>query len=158
MSRSTPARRCSYAVIRRTFEDGAYTDRALAAEAERAGLEPRERALAKRLAFGVVQRRATLDHVIERLARRPATDLDPPVLAALRLGVYELAYLDSADHAAVDQGVELVKQSEAASARRGQWSRPYRTPPPHRPRCATPIPSGWRRPGGTRWARTRPAR
>jgi 16S rRNA (cytosine967-C5)-methyltransferase len=116
VSRVTPARRCAYAAVRRTFEQQAYTDRALTAEAARLELEPRERALAKRLAFGAVQRRATLDHVIERLARRPAGDLDPQVLAALRLGMYELAYLDSADHAVVDQGVELAKEAGATSA------------------------------------------
>ena len=113
-NRITPARRAAYAAIRRTFEDGAYTDRALAAEAE--GLDPRERGLAKRLAFGTVQRRLTLDHVVERLARRPAGDLDPPVLAALRLGVYELAFSESAGHAAVDQAVELTKAAGAGSA------------------------------------------
>jgi 16S rRNA (cytosine967-C5)-methyltransferase len=116
MSRVTPARRCAYAVVRRTFEDGAYTDRALAAETARLDLDPRERAFAKRLAFGAVQRRATLDHLIAKLARRPAGDLDPPVLAALRLAVYELAFLESAGHAAVDQGVELVKESESPGA------------------------------------------
>lgn len=115
-SRVTPARRCAYAVVRRTFEEAAYTDRAFAGEAARLELDPRERAQAKRLAFGTVQRRATLDHVVERLARRPAEQLDPAVLAALRLGVYELAFSQSAAHAAVDQGVELVKHSESAGA------------------------------------------
>ncbi|HVE67730.1 MAG TPA: transcription antitermination factor NusB, partial [Solirubrobacteraceae bacterium] len=109
MSRVTPARRCAYAVVRRTFEDGAFTDRALAAEA--GGLDPRERGLAKRLAYGTVQRRVTLDHVVQRLAGRPTGDLHPPVLAALRLGTYELAFSDSAGHAAVDQTVELVKEA-----------------------------------------------
>ena len=116
MSRVTPARRCAYAVVRRTFEEGAYTDRALAAQAARMELEPRERALAKRLAFGTVQRRATLDHVVEGLADRPVERLDAPVLAALRLGAYELAFLDGAGHAAVDQAVELVKESGARGA------------------------------------------
>lgn len=111
MSRVTPARRCAYAVVRRTFEDGSYTDRALAAEAARMQLDARERGLAKRLAFGTVQRRATLDHVIAGLAGRPPEDLEPAVLAALRLGAYELAFSDSAGHAAVDQTVELVKDA-----------------------------------------------
>jgi 16S rRNA (cytosine967-C5)-methyltransferase len=104
-------------VLRRTFEEGAYTDRALTAEARRLQLDGRERALAKRLAFGAVQRRATLDHVIALLAGRPAERLDAPVLAALRLGVYELAFLEgAAGHAAVDQAVELVKEAGAPRA------------------------------------------
>jgi 16S rRNA (cytosine967-C5)-methyltransferase len=103
-----PARRCAYAVLRRVFERGAYADRALTAEA--AQLDPRDRALAMRLAYGAVQRRGTLDHLIEQLAERPAAELDPPLLAALRLGLYELLYLRGApDYAVVADAVELAK-------------------------------------------------
>jgi 16S rRNA (cytosine967-C5)-methyltransferase len=103
-----PARRCAYAVLRRVFERGAYADRALSAEA--AQLDPRDRALAMRLAYGAVQRRGTLDHLIEQLAARPAAELDPPLLAALRLGLYELLYLRGApDYAVVTDAVELAK-------------------------------------------------
>jgi 16S rRNA (cytosine967-C5)-methyltransferase len=103
----TPARRVAYAVIRRVFEQGAYADRALHGEAR--GLDPRERALAMRLAYGTVQRRLSLDHVVEQLAR-PVAQLDPPTLAALRLGLYQLAFLDNAaPHAIVGESVELAK-------------------------------------------------
>ena len=90
---SSPARACALAVLRRVFEDGAWADRALHGEARRLGLDARERALAMRLAYGAVQRRATLDHLIEALAGRPVGQLEPLVLAALRLGLYQLAYL-----------------------------------------------------------------
>ena len=104
------ARLCAYAVLRRVFERGAYADRALHAEAR--ALDARDRALAMRLAYGAVQRRGTLDYLIERLAERPVARLDPPVLAALRLGMYELLYLDGApDHAVVADAVELAKTS-----------------------------------------------
>jgi 16S rRNA (cytosine967-C5)-methyltransferase len=103
-----PARRCAYTVLRRVFEHGAYADRALQAEA--ADLSTRDRALATRLAYGATQRRGTLDHLIEQLAERSCARLDAPVLAALRLGLYELLYLDgSPDYAVVADGVELAK-------------------------------------------------
>jgi 16S rRNA (cytosine967-C5)-methyltransferase len=103
-----PARRCAFAVVRRVFERGAYTDLALHAEAAR--LDRRDRALATRLAYGTVQRKGTLDHLIERLAGRPVGRLDAPVLAALRLGLYELLYLSGApDRAVVADAVELAK-------------------------------------------------
>ncbi len=103
-----PARRCAYTVLRRVFEHGAYADRALTAEA--AQLDPRDRALAMRLAYGAVQRKGTLDHLIEQLAERPHGQLDPPLLAALRLGLYELLYLRGApDYAVVTDAVELAK-------------------------------------------------
>ncbi len=103
-----PARRCAYTVLRRVFERGAYADRALHAEA--AELDPRDRALAMRLAYGAVQRTGTLDYVIEQLAERPAGRLEAPLLAALRLGLYELLYLRGApDYAVVADAVELAK-------------------------------------------------
>jgi 16S rRNA (cytosine967-C5)-methyltransferase len=106
----TPSRVVAYTVLRRVFEQEAWADRALHGEARRLGLDTRERALATQLAFGSVQRAATLDHVIAQLAGRPAERLDPPVLAALRLGVFQLAYLDRVPaHAAVGESVELAK-------------------------------------------------
>ncbi|HYH91421.1 MAG TPA: 16S rRNA (cytosine(967)-C(5))-methyltransferase RsmB [Solirubrobacteraceae bacterium] len=107
-----PARRCAYAVLRRVFEDGAWADRALRGEAERFGLDARDLGLATRLAYGAVQRRATLDHVIEALAGRALERLEPAVVAALRLGTFQLAYLDRVPaHAAVGESVELAKES-----------------------------------------------
>jgi 16S rRNA (cytosine967-C5)-methyltransferase len=106
----TPARRCAFAVVRRVFEQGAYADRALTAEA--AQLERRERALAMQIAYGTIQRRATLDHVAQALVDRRLDRLQPGVLAALRIGLFQLLFLDGvADHAAVTQSVELAKES-----------------------------------------------
>ena len=113
MSRSepTPARRAAYAVVHRVFEEGAYADRALHGEAR--GLEPRERALAQQLAFGTVQRTRTLDHVIERLARPPQR-LDAPTRTALRLGLFQLLFLDGvAEYAAVTESVELARAAQS---------------------------------------------
>ena len=116
--RAAPARACALAVLRRVFEDGAWADRALHAEVARRGLEPRDRALAMRLAYGAVQRRATLDHLIEILARRPAASLEPLVLAGLRLGLYQLAYLERVPaHAVVTDSVELVKAGSPGGAK-----------------------------------------
>jgi 16S rRNA (cytosine967-C5)-methyltransferase len=112
-----PARALAFATIRETFEQEAFTERAFRAGAERLGLAGRERAQAQRLAYGAVQRRGTSDAAIERLAGRSTRLLDPPVLAALRLGLYELLFSDGTpDHAAVDQAVELVKGAGAAHA------------------------------------------
>jgi 16S rRNA (cytosine967-C5)-methyltransferase len=106
----TIARRVAFEVVRRTFEQDAWADRALRAAAHRRGLDTRDRALAQRLAYGTIQRRGTLDHLIGTLAERPAEQLDAPLLAALRLGLYELLFAaGTPDHAAVDQAVELAK-------------------------------------------------
>jgi 16S rRNA (cytosine967-C5)-methyltransferase len=111
----SPARRAAYEVVRRVFEHDAYADRTLATAAE--GLAERDRALAQQIAYGTVQRVRTLDHGLEALGRRPVRKLDAPVLAALRIGAYQLAYLEGVpDHAAVNESVELVRRARLERA------------------------------------------
>jgi 16S rRNA (cytosine967-C5)-methyltransferase len=113
----SPARTLAFETIRATFERDAHSERFFRDAADREGIGGRERAQAQRLAYGAVQRRGTADAAIERLAERSIRLLDPPVLAALRLGLYELLFADGTpDHAAVDQSVELVKTARAAHA------------------------------------------
>ena len=110
-----PARRAAYQVVRRVFEDDAYADRALRSAVS--GLDERDRALAQRLAYGTVQRVRTIDHAIERLGRRPVRKLDPPVRTALRLGAYQLGWVDGVPrYAAVNESVELVRAAGLARA------------------------------------------
>ena len=109
---ASPARRAAFRVVRRVFEEGAFADQALHAEA--AGLDARERSFARQLAFGTIQRRRALDHVIGELTEG-RRKLDPPVRAALQLGLFQLLYLDGVpDHAAVAETVELAKRSRGA--------------------------------------------
>jgi 16S rRNA (cytosine967-C5)-methyltransferase len=104
----SPARRAAFEVVRRVFEDRAYADRAFRTAA--AALDPRDRALAQRLAYGTVQRRRALDHAIETLGARPVAKIDPPALAALRLGAYQLGFVEGVPgYAAVNESVELVR-------------------------------------------------
>jgi len=108
--RVSPARQAAFRVVRRVLEQGAYADRAMEGEGRR--LDTRDRAFAHQLAFGTVQRRATLDHVIGAFVER-----EPPAIAraALHLGLYQLLFLDGvADHAAVGESVELLKGHRAA--------------------------------------------
>jgi 16S rRNA (cytosine967-C5)-methyltransferase len=106
----TLARQVALRVVRRVLEQGAFADRALEGEGRR--LDPRDRAFAQQLAFGTVQRRDTLDYVIDAYVER-----EPPEIAraALQLGIYQLLFLDGvADHAAVGETVELLKGHRAA--------------------------------------------
>jgi 16S rRNA (cytosine967-C5)-methyltransferase len=103
----SPARRAAYAVVRRVLAEDAWADRALHGEARE--LDQRDRALAKQLAFGTVQRRLTLDHLI---AERTKGRLEVGVRAALQLGLFQLVFLERvAAHAAIAEAVELAKPS-----------------------------------------------
>ncbi len=108
MHGASPARVAAHAVVRRTLEGDAYADRALHSHA--AGLDPRDRALAKRLAFGTVQRRGTHDWILTKVAK--PRRLDAGVRAALHIGLEQLLFLDGiAEHAAIAESVELAKPS-----------------------------------------------
>jgi 16S rRNA (cytosine967-C5)-methyltransferase len=114
-SQVAPARKAAYEVLRRVFEDDAYADRVLRSAA--GTLDERDRALAQRLAYGAVQRVRTLDHAIETLGRRRVAKLDPPVRAALRLGAYQLGFLEGVPrYAAVNESVELVRRARLERA------------------------------------------
>ncbi len=110
----SPARRAAYEVLLRVFEHEAYADRVFRSAA--AELDERDRAFAHRLAYGAVQRVRTLDYAIETLGKRPVRKLDPPVRAALRLGAYQLAYTETAPHAAANESVELVRRARLERA------------------------------------------
>jgi 16S rRNA (cytosine967-C5)-methyltransferase len=111
----SPARAAAFDVIRRVFEDEAYADRALRTAA--AGLDDRDRALARQLAYGTVQRTRTLDDAIEVIGRRPVRRLDAAVRAALRLGAFQLVFLDGVPrYAAVNESVELVRRARLERA------------------------------------------
>lgn len=106
---ASPARRTALTVLRRVEEQGAFADRALHGDAKE--LDARDRALAKRLVFGTIQRRGTLDWII---ARHVTRKLDPQVRAALLIGLYQLLYTEVPAHAAVAESVELAKPSPGA--------------------------------------------
>ena len=111
----TPSRRAAYTVVRRVFEQGAFADRALHTAA--ADLGQRDRALATTIAYGTVQRRRTLEHLLAGFVSRPLDQLEPAVLAALEVGLYQLLYLGGvSDYAAVNESVELAKESSRGGA------------------------------------------
>jgi len=115
--RISPERLVALRVLRRVA-DGAFADRALAAEARKADLDPRARAAAMRLSYGAVQRRRTLDWLIDGALERPNA-LEQDVREVLRLGAYELIWSDRVpDAAAVDQTVRLARTLHGVPRRR----------------------------------------
>jgi len=67
-----------------------------------------ESGFVRTVVLGVLRWRSRLDFVIEALARRPVKRLDEPVIEALRLGLYQLLFMDVAPYAAVSETVDLA--------------------------------------------------
>lgn len=90
-------------------EDGAYTSYLLASRTlDR--FPPRDRSLIQELVLGVLRNRCALDFVIDRCLDHPRGLTDPRMRNLLRLGLYQLSYLDRIpDHAAVSETVGLAK-------------------------------------------------
>ena len=90
---------------------GSFSNIVLDSMLEEARLEHRDRAFASALFYGVLERRITLDYLIKRYSSQPLEKLSPEVLETLRLGFYQLLYMNSVpDNAAVNESVELVKR------------------------------------------------
>ncbi len=90
---------------------GAWSDGSLKRITAQAGLDSRDAALCTRLTYGVVQNRTLLDYYIDCWCSQRAARLEPVVAAALRLGLYQILFMDKVpDRAAVHETVELVKR------------------------------------------------
>ena len=116
MADAGPARRVAFDILLRVETAGAYAS--LLLERLSAALaDPRDAALAREIVFGVLRRRAALDHAIAGVAGRPTERIDPEVITALRIGAYALFFLDRVPgFAAVDTAVTLVRTSRRRNA------------------------------------------
>ena len=94
----------------RVAADAAYGERALHAALDRTCLEERERALVTELVYGTLRHQLSLDAALGAHLSQPLRKLPPPVLAALRLGAYQLIHTRVPPHSAVHESVDLVRR------------------------------------------------
>ncbi|WP_124098457.1 16S rRNA (cytosine(967)-C(5))-methyltransferase RsmB [Ruminococcus sp. Marseille-P6503] len=79
-------------------------------------LSIQDKRFAAALFYGVLERRLTLDRLIEKYSRKPGNRLSAEVRNILRMGFYQLLYMDSVpDSAAVDEAVKLAKNGRNAA-------------------------------------------
>lgn len=111
-----PARVAAYEVLRRVSTGRSDLPAAVAGVRDSLA-DDRDRALATDIATGTLRWRATLDHLIEHYARRPAARLDDEVVDILRLSIYQLLHLTRVPASAVvDDAVDLAKKAGKRSA------------------------------------------
>ncbi len=105
------SREAAFAALLACQQQGAWSDQAIRSATKKWKLAPRDAALAANLCYGVVQNQMLLDFWVNHFSKTPAKKLDPQVLIALRLGLYQLHFLDRIpDNAAVNESVNLVKK------------------------------------------------
>jgi 16S rRNA (cytosine967-C5)-methyltransferase len=104
-------------VLVRVETTEAFADVLLADRLARAALGAPDQRLATRLVYGTLAWQARLDHHLGTLLRRPLAGLDPGVRVALRLGLYQLLFLDRVPaYAAVDGSVRLARAAGRGAA------------------------------------------
>jgi 16S rRNA (cytosine967-C5)-methyltransferase len=108
------AREIAFHILERVHGGGYAAD---LLRRETAALEPRDAGLAEAIVFGCLRFQAQLDFLTAHFSGRPAAKLDEEVRIALRMGIYQLRYLERIPaHAAVTESVELVKLARKRSA------------------------------------------
>jgi len=79
---------------------------------EAAALSTQDRAFLKQLVIGTTERLYSLDAAIDRIASVRVKAMMPTIRAVIRVGAYQILYLDAVrDAAAVDEAVKSVKQA-----------------------------------------------
>ena len=112
----SPARTIAFEVLRRVEAEGAYASDVLHAELG-PRVSPENAALATEITFGVLRWRRLLDFLLDRQLKKPVAQLDLAVALALRIGLYQLRFLERVPaRAAVNESVELVKRARKVSA------------------------------------------
>lgn len=111
------ARKLAFQALLRMETAKSYSNLTLDALLKAENPEPRERQLAANFFYGVLERKLTLSYLIEKYTKKKLASLDPEVVVALELGLYQLLYMDGIPQsAAVNESVELIKKSRKKSA------------------------------------------
>lgn len=105
------ARDTALEVLLRISSANAWSDGSLKRTIAKNGLDSRDAALASRIAYGVIQNRMYLDYYISLWCTQNAERLEPLILNILRIGAYQILFMDKIPHrAAVNEAVEMTKR------------------------------------------------
>lgn len=107
----TESRITAYKILLKCEKSGAYSNIELSGNLEKTVLDDRDKAFVTSLTYGVLSRLITLDAIISKLYSKNISKLDKSVLVILRMGIYQLKYMDKVpENAAVYESVELCKK------------------------------------------------
>ncbi|HEX8249613.1 MAG TPA: transcription antitermination factor NusB, partial [Pyrinomonadaceae bacterium] len=112
----SPARLASFEILGKIEKEKAFSSVLLPLYEEK--LEAKDRALCHRLTLGVLRKRIYLDRIVESFSKTKIAKLDAEVLNALRLGLYQMLFLDKIpDFSAINESVNLVQLAKKTSAK-----------------------------------------
>ncbi len=105
------AREVAFDILHRVEAGGAWSGTLLRRALDRAGLRPADEALVTELTYGTLRHRAEVDWALSRSTRRPLEALPSRIRTVLRLGAYQILFMDRIPaFAAVSEAVSLAKR------------------------------------------------
>ena len=111
------SRAAAFEILLKIHKDGAYSNLALDASLENKIFSHVEKAFISALVYGVTERTLTLDYQLEKYLSQPLRKLKPQVLVILRMGAYQILFMDKIPvSAAVNESVKLTKSCGCAFA------------------------------------------
>lgn len=101
-------RKLAFDVLKRVSSDKQYSNIAVNSALDRSNLSDEDKSLANIIVMGVIERRITLDYIIDKLTRKNR-EIDTNVRILLRMGLYQIIYLNRVPvYAAVNETVGLA--------------------------------------------------
>ncbi len=104
-----PARDLAITLLQRIEGRDEFSQNLILQE-EKGLADARDRALLRRLIYGVLQNRLLLDVWINRVSRKKIEKQKNVLRQLMRIAVYDLLFLNTPDHAGVNEAVELAKK------------------------------------------------
>src|SRR5213594_1209316 len=112
----SPTRTAAFDILLRVETTNAYASEQLHSS-RLAALSPADHGLATEIVMGVLRWRSVLDQRIAAHISQALAKLDAEVITALRMGAYQVLFLDRIPaHASINESVELVKKARKGSA------------------------------------------
>ncbi len=111
------SRQTAFSALMRVERDGSYSNITLDTILSKSGLSQRDKKFVSNIFYGVTERCLLLDYNISSYSDIPLNKLDMEVAVILRMGLYQIYYMDSVpDSAAVNESVKLCYENKLASA------------------------------------------
>lgn len=111
------ARQTAFEILNRINKDNSYSNLVLDSFLDKSELSPADKAFTSALVYGVTERMLTLDFELSRYLKQPLKKLKPQVLTILRLGAYQILFMDKVPaSAAINESVKLTKANGVSFA------------------------------------------
>jgi 16S rRNA (cytosine967-C5)-methyltransferase len=116
LAQVSPARKIAFEILLQVDVGQAFASDLLQGN-QISALSERDRALATEIVMGILRWRGEIDHRVLQVSGKSAQSLDREVVTALRMGIYQIVFLERIPKsAAVNESVELTKLSRKRSA------------------------------------------